>query len=334
MYLGIEIGGTKLQLAVGAGDGSEPLAFERRQVDSQRGAAGILEQIAQTGRTLVERHAVARIGIGFGGPVDTRRGRVTTSHQIAGWDDFPLVEWCEKTFGIPARLGNDCDAAALAEARFGAGRGRRCVFYVTVGTGIGGGLVWDGRPFGAGRPAIAEIGHLRPGLEAGDPHHTVESLASGWGIAAACRKRLVELVPAKLGTDNPVRREQPTDLNSPAAADIADLRTRCGDHLDQLTTQMIADAAATGNRVALHVLHDATRTLGWAIAQAITLVAPEVVVVGGGVSLIGARLFFEPLRAAVRRYVFPPLADCYEILPAELGEQVVVHGALALAGEV
>ncbi|HUG89899.1 MAG TPA: ROK family protein, partial [Planctomycetaceae bacterium] len=126
-FLGIEIGGTKLQLAVGCGDGSPFDAFERCDIDRQRGAAAILEQIERIGRALLARHRVERIGIGFGGPVRAAEGRVTTSHQVTGWDEFPLAEWCRTTFAVPAVLGNDCDAAALAEARFGAGRGRRIV---------------------------------------------------------------------------------------------------------------------------------------------------------------------------------------------------------------
>ena len=163
MYLGIEIGGTKLQLGIGRGDGSDLIALHRHDVDAWRGAGGILEQIEKSAAALLQKFAVTKIGIGFGGPVDAAAGRVIKSHQVAGWDDVLLADWCRRTFGVPAVLGNDCDCAALAEARFGAGKGSRCVFFVTVGTGIGGGLVIDGRLHGAGRPAVAEIGHLRPG---------------------------------------------------------------------------------------------------------------------------------------------------------------------------
>jgi glucokinase len=295
MFLGIEIGGTKLQLGVGTGDGSPPLVLERREVDSGRGAEGILQQIREVGTELARAHAVERIGIGFGGPVLADRGRVIRSHQVDGWDDFPLAQWCQEKLGKPAVIGNDCDVAAVAEARCGAGRGRRIVFYVTVGTGVGGGLCVDGRPYGGSRPAVAEIGHLRPGLDALDPHHTVESIASGRGIETHARTLLTDADP------------------------------------QQLTARHVAQAAAAGDLRARETLERACRTLGWAIAQTITLTAPEVVVVGGGVSLIGEELFFGPLRAAVRQYVFPPLAESYELRPAELGELVVVHGALALA---
>lgn len=190
LFLGIEIGGTKLQLGVGRGDGGEFVAFQRCDVDPRRGAAGILEQIERVGASLLQKHRVERIGIGFGGPVDPITGRVIKSHQIDGWENVPLAVWCRQMFDVPTVLGNDCDCAALAEARYGAGRDAKTVFFVTVGTGVGGGFVIDGKLHGAGRPAVAEIGHLRPGLIADRPEETVESLASGWGIVAAAQERL------------------------------------------------------------------------------------------------------------------------------------------------
>ena len=123
MFLGIEIGGTKLQLGVGHGNGGQLVDLVRRDIDARRGAAGILAQIEQAGAELKSRHVLQRIGIGFGGPVDALGGRVIKSHQVSGWDDAPLVEWCQRTLELPTVIANDCDAAAIAEARFGAGRG-------------------------------------------------------------------------------------------------------------------------------------------------------------------------------------------------------------------
>jgi glucokinase len=277
------------------------------EIDAQRGAGGILDQIQRVASGLLQRFPVTRIGIGFGGPVDTAAGRVLLSHQVDGWRDFELVAWCQRTLGLPAVLGNDCDSAALAETRYGAGMGKQTVFYVTVGTGIGGGFVNRGVLHGAGRPAAAEIGHLRPGLLAHQAGLTVEALASGPGIAESAKRR--------------------------AGGEVEggrDLRERVGGDLDKLTAKVLGQAAADGNPLAIEVLEQACQVLGWAVAQMITLLAPEVVVVGGGVSLLGEDLFFAPLRRAVQAYVFPPLADACEIVPAALGEWVVVHGAIAL----
>jgi glucokinase len=124
MFLGIEIGGTKLQLGVSDGKSTHLAAIERRDVDARRGAAGILDLIESTGSALLQKNKVKRIGIGFGGPCNATTGVVTKSHQIDGWEDFPLVRWCQEIFQIPAVIGNDCDVAALAEWKFGAGRGQ------------------------------------------------------------------------------------------------------------------------------------------------------------------------------------------------------------------
>ncbi len=339
MFLGIEIGGTKLQLGVGTGDGPPLVAMERRDVDRAKGAASILEQILEAGRSLLSRYPVQRIGYGFGGPVNSATGRIITSHQVAGWTDFPIVEWTRGAFGLPVRLGNDCDVAALAEATYGAGRGAGTVFYITVGTGIGGGLVIDGKLQGAGRMAIAEIGHLRPGPLADDSHHTVESLAAGPGIEAAARALLTGEKQHPLIINGAFHsadvslqwpEKTPTDK---AYVDTEDLLSRCLGNVEQLTGKMVAQSAANGNLIALAALHQMHVTLGWAIGQMVTLLSPQVVVIGGGVSLMGDELFFEPLRKQVRRFVFPPLADSVRIVPAELDEEVVVHGAVALAAQ-
>lgn len=339
MYLGIEIGGTKLQLGVSDGTRAELVAIERRQVDPTRGAPGIIEQIDTAAAALVQKYPIQRIGIGFGGPCNSQTGRTTKSHQIDGWEDFPLVDWCRQTFNLETRIGNDCDVAALAEARYGAGRGSRTVFYVTIGTGVGGGFVIDGQVYGQGRPAVAEIGHLRPGLHEDRPEATVESMASGWGISAAAINRLSGQVSKSMEHVRPMLVQMSKAQRAQTLAYVAltdeeyksDLLQRCGHSPDQLTAKMVAQAAADGNEIAREVLGQACQALGWAIAQTITLLAPETIVLGGGVSLIGEQWFIAPVRDEVARYVFPALLDSYRIVSAELGELVVVHGAIALA---
>ncbi len=369
LFVGVEIGGTKLQAAVGRADGSPFLAAERATVDPANGAAGILEQISSLVTRLLARYPAQAVGIGFGGPVDsvivmpsaamsnspdataanmpsqptsTYTGVQIKSHQISGWENVPLGDWGRALWQLPVVLGNDCDVAALAEARFGAGAGARTVFYVTVGTGIGGGFVIEGKVFGGGRPAVAEIGHLRPGLQADRADDTVESLASGWGLAAAAVQRLsgevaqpFDQLRRQVGSPNPAAVLRRLDDARQADEEYAaDLLNRAGGNLEAITGKIVAQAAAEGNEVALEVLHHGCQALGWGIAQAVTLLAPEVVVIGGGVSLAGEQLFFTPLKQAIERYVFPPLRGSYEVLPAKLGEEVVVHGALLLAAEL
>ncbi|MEZ6071793.1 MAG: ROK family protein [Pirellulales bacterium] len=152
--------------------------------------------------------------------------------------------------------------------------------------------------------------HLRPGLNATDPHDILEARAAGWGIAATCRRAIAD---------------------ASGSTDARALMDVCAGDVERLTTKQVAAAAADGNALARAVLDSAWTALGWGIAQLITLVSPEVVVIGGGVSLIGEDAFFAPVRRAARQYVFPPVADQFEIVPAALGEEVVIHGALALA---
>ena len=313
MYLGIEIGGTKLQLGVASGTGGPLMALERCNVDATCGADGIRQQIARTGKLLIDQHDIQRIGIGFGGPVDAARGRVIKSFQIDGWDGYPLRDWCQEALGLPTVLENDSNLAGLGEARFGAGRDYRIVFYSNVGSGIGGALVIDGALYvGGAGAAVSEVGHLRPGPAAVSPNDTVESIASGWGIGAQARARLRE-----------ARQEQ--------AQSAAELLAQCDCNIDELTGKMVVEAASKGNALAAEVLSSAIRTFGWALAQVVTLLAPNVLVIGGGVPQVGETVFLAPLRDEVERYVIPPLRGAYELVPAALGEEVVVHGALALA---
>src|SRR5215468_8969152 len=165
MYLGIEIGGTKLQLGIGPDDGKLP-GLWRGTVDVAAGPEGIRRQIVAAVPELLARAGSARgelrgVGIGFGGPVDDATHTVIKSHQIDGWDDFPLADWISELLDLPAALGNDADVAGLAEALHGAGKGLSPIFYITIGSGIGGGLIINGEIYrGCGRGA-AEIGHLR-----------------------------------------------------------------------------------------------------------------------------------------------------------------------------
>jgi glucokinase len=313
MYVGIEIGGTKLQLGLGRGDGTL-LGLWRGTVDVAAGGDGIRRQIVAGVPELltsasVKREELKGVGVGFGGPVDDATRSVIKSHQIAGWDGFPLADWLGEALGLPAVLGNDADVAGLAEALFGAGKGLSPILYMTIGSGIGGGLVLDGQILrGTGRGA-AEIGHLkvRDPRTADGRLETLENIASGWAIGRHAR----ECVAA-----------DPAD-----GARLIDLA--CGE--GNITAQTVGEAAAAGDMLALRALSVALAALADAICAAIVLVCPRRVVIGGGVSLIGDRHFFGPLRERIAERVFPPFAGLTDVVPAALGEAVVVHGALALA---
>ena len=303
MYLGIEIGGTKLQLGLGRGDGVIATLW-RGAVDAAAGGDGIRRQIVAAVPELLANAGLTHgdlkgVGVGFGGPTDDDTQRVIKSHHVAGWDDFPLAAWLADAVGLPTVIVNDADVAGLAEALFGAGKGLSPVFYMTVGTGIGGGLTTDGEMYrGCGRGAV-EIGHLR--VRDGD---ILESYAAGWGIEARANK---------LAATDPR---------------YAALRASVG---RELTGKDIAAAARSGDPAALDALDVALSALTEAIQQMMKLLCPRRVVIGGGISLTGDELFFDPLRRRVAANAFPPFAGLTDIVPAALGEEVVVHGALALA---
>lgn len=318
VIVGIESGGTKLQVAVALRDRpTEFLRCVREPIDRKRGAEGILKQLEQILGELTREFSIRAIGYGFGGPVEAGTGRVITSHQVEGWDDFPLAEWFHQKWSVPLRIGNDCNVAALAEAHHGAGQGHHRVLYVTVGTGIGGGMVIDGEIDGEQAPAVAEIGHLRPGLDALDSQQTVESIASGLGIET----RAVAAI------------ESPGDWNvEPSEARALSAGNDHGTSTEaaRITAQQIYARANEGNPLAKALAERATQTLGWAIAQATTLLAPECVVIGGGVAL-GNPSFIPRVCEWWERYCFAPHRNVTQILPAGLGEHVVLIGALELA---
>ena len=294
LALGIEIGGTKLQVGVGSGD-AKLRALVRKTVDPSRGGEGIREAIpslidqalAEAG---VSAQALSGIGIGFGGPVDSKEGRVLVSHQIEGWSGFPLREWLSKERGVPAVLQNDAKTAAFAEATLGAGKGLRRIFYITIGSGIGGGLVVDGKIDEGQGLGAGEIGHTwvpHPGT--GEPEK-LELVASGWSIGRRASPRMGE----------------------------------------GATAASVYAAAEKGDAHAKALLEETIEALAIGISNVIALLCPERVILGGGVSLMGP-LFWDPLRAKVAgEFGFKPFAGRTEIVPSALGEEVVVIGATLL----
>jgi glucokinase len=314
--LGVEIGGTKLQLALGRGDGK--LAHVRRTtVDVPAGAKGILDQISRETDLLaalaeIRPTEIAAAGFGFGGPVDANRGVVIKSHHVAGWDGFDLAGWARKFLRVPVvSVQNDADTAALGEARHGAGQGKDPLLYVTIGSGIGAGLILKGSIYRGSGLGAAELGHVWASPPEGKaPGETVEQAASGWSITRRARAAIA--------------------ADPRAGSGLLDLVDGQPDDLD---TETIALAAGLDDPLAKSVLSHATRALSLGLAHAITLMAPARIILGGGVSLIGDDLWFRPIRQQVEALAFPPFRGTFDIVPAKLGEEVVLHGALALARE-
>jgi glucokinase len=319
LYLGIEIGGTKLQLGLGRGDG-RLLALRRLNVRPELGGAAIREQIRATFDDLLQDSEIAKseiagLGIGFGGPVDSVRAVVTQSNQVEGWRDFPLAEWARHELEIAhLAIGNDAHVAALAESRFGAGVGYSPVLYATIGSGIGGGLVFDGQLYrGAGAGAV-EIGHvLVPDALNASPFPTMtelELVASGWSIARAAKTAVI--AEGQTGEGSwPWAKLDPESITAP----------------------LVAQAACAGDAIACSVLSNATQAMAHGLAAAVSLFAPRRIILGGGVSLLGENLWFSPIRRRLAELVFAPFRGTFDLVPAALGEEVVVHGAIALAAD-
>lgn len=298
-FLGIEIGGTKLQLVAGTAEGG---MVDRRRltVDRAAGGEGIRAQIAAALPELLRRHQPSAVGVGFGGPVDWRTGQICCSHQIAGWHDFPLGGWLREQTRLPVFVDNDANVAALGEARHGAGRGADPVFWINMGSGVGGGLVVQGRLYHGARPGEAEIGHVR--LDKSGV--TLEERCAGWAVDRRIRAAVAETpasVLARLCAGGPGGEAR---------------------HL--------GPALAAGDTVARRLLEEVADDLAFGLSHAVQLFHPEVVVVGGGLSLVG-----EPLRgalaAALPRYVMDSFQPGPRVVLAGLGEDSVPVGALALA---
>lgn len=294
LAVGIEIGGTKLQAGVGLRDG-RLVTLVRRTVDPARGGAGIREQIPSLLQEAISKAGASPgdlvgLGVGFGGPVDTKRGRILLSHQIEGWSDFPLRDWLQKKVDVPVVLQNDAKTAAFAEATLGAGKGLKRVFYITVGSGVGGGLVVDGAPDVGQGLGAGEIGHTWvTDPETGKPDK-LEHVASGWSIGKRGSRRLGR----------------------------------------ELSGAEIAALAEKGDAAAKRVIEESAEALAAGIGNVLALLHPERFIIGGGVSLMGDVWWLPLRRALGERFAFQPFAQSYEIVPSALGEEVVVIGAVLL----
>lgn len=298
--LGIEIGGTKLQLALGREDGSIQV---RRHlvVDPDRGGAGIRQQIEQVLPELLGGATLAAVGVGFGGPVESQTGKICCSHQLEGWSGFDLATWLNRLAAASTFVDNDANVAALGEARFGAGAGFDRVFYVTLGSGVGGGLVMGGEIYHGATPGECEIGHVRLDRQG----TTVESRCSGWAVDARIR-----------------------DLKShePSSALVGMTSNAHGGEAKHL-----AAAVQAGDAVAGRILAEVAEDLAFGLSHVVHLLHPHVIVLGGGLCGVG-----EPLRAAVqqnlRRFLMEVFQPGPELRLAALGADAVPVGALLLAG--
>jgi glucokinase len=308
--LGIDIGGTNLVVGSVPADGSSLLALGSEPTQPELGATSVLDRlvglaertIAQT-KHKVPGAEILGVGIGAPGPLDTKSGIVLLTPNL-GWVNMPLRQIIHDRLGLPAALDNDANCAVLGEWWVGAARGARHAIGITIGTGVGGGLVLEGRLYHGASDVAGEIGHTTIDTEGRrctcGNYGCLEAYASGPNIAM----RAIEAVEAGAAST----------LSALVAAN------------QPITAQTVYEAAQQGDELALEVVNDTAKFLGAGIANLLNVFNPQVVVVCGGVTLAGDHLFV-PLRREVARRAFKPAVQACRIVPGELINTAGVYGA-------
>jgi glucokinase len=305
-HIAIDIGGTQIRAACYPQSSTVPVKIEKT---ATQGASGTpLENLmAAVRRVWPDDGEVAAIAALAPGPLDPYQGVLFYAPNIPGWEELPLRQHLQDTFHVPAALGNDANLAAMGEWKFGAGKGHHHLVYITVSTGIGGGVILDDRLVLGLRGMAAELGHIvvlpdGPLCSCGHRGH-LEAMSSGPAVARWAREQLEAGAVSSL----------PTGQN--------------------FSAKDVALAAKAGDALAIAALARAGQFLGWAIADFLHIFNPSIVIIGGGVSQSGD-LLFKPLRAAMQERVLNHhYTDGLSIVSAALGDDVGLMGALALAVE-
>jgi glucokinase len=304
--IGVDLGGTQIR-ALRTDLAGEKAARAEQLTLAQQGPQAVVSRILETvGVVMAEipREEILGLGIGAPGPIDSA-GVVHDPPNLPGWKGVSLVDELAGPLGLPIYAGNDANLGALAEHRFGAGIGVDHLVYLTVGTGIGGGVISHGRMLTGWRGFAAELGHQTldpdgPLCGCGQPGH-LEAFASGPAIARDARKAL----------------EQGRSSTIPEQAG------------GEVTAKSVAAAAMAGDALAIELLHQAGYYLGLGLANLIHILEPQRILIGGGVSLAG-ELLLQPARQTVDQRLMSSVYRGVEILPAALGPDVGLMGAAAL----
>ncbi len=307
-YMGIEIGGTKQQICI-LNENAQELDFLGERVELREGAPDILAWLKVNVQRLLRKYPDVRsIGVGFGGPLEMKTGRVLTSIQVPGWKDFELKTWFEREFNIPTIVVVDTVAGGYAELICGSGKGSESFFYTNLGTGIGGswfyrGKVFDGIGFGGsflGNTYTADWTAKVPGSVT-----RVEDLCCGIAIERRLRS------PGYVANDSL-------------------LMALCDEDIQKLDCRMLGIAAAKKDAFALEELDRVGHSFGIAVANTVSMMAPNIVSIGGGLANIG-----EPLRAPIQKYanqyVFISGKDRFEVVICQLMDRNVPIGAALFA---
>ncbi len=306
LWIGVDIGGTKTAVVLC----SEPSAILKRVAFPtlpEHGPEHALTLIRQTIHQIIQTHQlrpeqIGAIGISCGGPLDRKRGVIQSPPNLSTWNDVPIVDMLQAEFGVYCRLENDANAGAVAEHRYGAGQGIQNMIFLTMGTGLGAGLIIEGRLYRGASDMAGDIGHVRltPSGPVGyNKAGSAEGWASGGGIARAATQRVTAAME-----------------NGEATALVAQLATN-----RILTAKDVADAARQGDELARQIISSTGTRLGEALAILVDLLNPELIVIGGIAMRMGESLL-EPARVAMKREALPAAAQACRIVPAALGERI------------
>lgn len=306
-YIGLDIGGTKCAASLGkiVGDKIEILARNEVKTlpsaeETLRGLLPFVEEYKKTGAT--------EAGISCGGPLDCKKGIILTPPNLPDWHGFPIVDFVKEEFGLTARLQNDANACAVAEWRFGAGRGTQNMVFLTFGTGLGAGLILDGKLYSGTNDNAGETGHIR--LAKNGPvgfgkHGSFEGFCSGGGIA-----RLAEEM-AKRCKKTPACIEKMGGMS-------------------EITTKKLAEAAFNGDAFAKRVFAKSGQMLGKGLSVLIDILNPEKIVLGG-VFMRSHALLVPAMQKEINKEALDISAAVCQIVPAELSENIGDIAALAIA---
>jgi glucokinase len=314
--IGVDLGGTNISAGALSEDGTHTSGMRSIATQPELGADGVVDRIVGViegvildtiNETGAARKDFIGIGIGAPGPLDREKGVVVVAPNL-GWRDFPLRDRITTRLKLPATLDNDANCATVGEWWLGAARGGRNVVGITIGTGIGGGLIINGELYHGASDVAGEIGHTTIDVNGRQckcgNYGCLEAYASGPAIATRAREALV--------------REDTASL----------LPSLVDGQLERITAEIVYGAAKKGDGLANEIVRDTARYLGAGIATLLNVINPDVVVVAGGVTAAGDALFV-PLRTEVRRRAFKPAVEAARIVPAELPGTAGVVGAVA-----
>ena len=315
--IGVDVGGTKCAVTYGQKEGFELHIREKIRFAT----TGVDETIANIVRAVddvmrkngLTAGNTAAIGVSCGGPLDSRTGVVMSPPNLPGWDNIPIVKLLGDRFGIRTGIHNDANACALAEWKFGAGIGARNMAFLTFGTGLGAGLILDGKLYAGTNDNAGELGHIRLsdfGPVGYGKCGSFEGFASGGGIAQLARFKVSE--KHQMG--------QRVSWCAPG-------------QLDEITARDVADAAAAGDELALEIYRISATYLGRGLAIVIDLINPEVIVIGGIYTRNREMMAPFVLREIEREALSHARRVC-SIRPAALGEQIGDYAALSVAADL